>query len=88
MTAENNEIELFVLEMLRTRFDVPEAKLTEQVTLKSLGIDSLGGVELSLTIKKKYGVQFIAGEIGVEFTVTDVAELTREKLGKLEAAAS
>ncbi|MFI6442528.1 acyl carrier protein [Streptomyces sp. NPDC050759] len=88
MTAANNEIELFVQEMLRTRFDVPEAKLTEQATLKSLGLDSLGGVELSLTIKKRYGVQFIAGEIGVEFTVTDVADLTRQKLGELEAAAS
>jgi acyl carrier protein len=88
MTAENNDIELFVFEMLRTRFDIPEERLSEQASLKSLGIDSLGSVELSLTLKKRYGAQFVAGEIGVEFTVADVAELTRAKLGELETAGS
>jgi acyl carrier protein len=86
MTAQHNEIELFVLEMLRTRFDVPQARLSEDATLKGLGIDSLGAVELSLTLKKKFGPHFVAGEIGVEFSVTDIANLTRAKLAEPETA--
>lgn len=79
-----DELEQFVLDTLRTRFHVPAEELSPQVTLKELGIDSLGGVELSLTIKKKYGVSFVAGEIRVDFTLTDIAALTGKKLAEVE----
>lgn len=87
MSDVQDGIEAFIIETLGDRFGIPEAKLSPAVNLKTLGIDSLGGVELSLVLKKQYGVQFVAGEIRVEFTVGDIADLVREKLGEIEVSA-
>ncbi|WP_225846215.1 acyl carrier protein [Streptomyces sp. HPF1205] len=78
------DLEQFVIDTLRTRFHVPAEDLSPAVDLKTLGIDSLGGVELSLAIKKKYGVAFVAGEVRVDFTVADIAALTEKKLAEAE----
>jgi len=73
------EIETWVMTVLAERFGV-ENELSPGVSLKVLGIDSLGGVQLSLALKKKYGVAFVAGEIKVDFTLGEIAALTRGKL--------
>lgn len=74
----------FIVSTLTTRFGVPEAGMTPETDLKTLGIDSLGGVELSLAIKKKYGIAFVAGEITVEFTLAGIAELAERKLAGIQ----
>lgn len=90
MTEEttHEEITRFVIETVGDRFSVPASKLEPGVNLQTLGIDSLGGVELSLLLKKKYGVEFVAGEIAVAFTMSDIADLVRGKLGEFKALTS
>ena len=87
-TATHEDITRFVIETVGDRFGVPAAKLEPGVNLETLGIDSLGGVELSLLLKKKYGVEFVAGEIAVVFTMSDIAELVCGKLGEIKAVTS
>lgn len=79
-------IEAFILKTLTDVFNVPADQLSGAVTLQDLGIDSLGGVELSLAVKKRFGVAFVAGEITVEFSVADIAQLAGKKLAEQEPA--
>jgi acyl carrier protein len=79
-TAE--AIEAFILKTLAEVFNVPADRLSGTVTLEDLGIDSLGGVELSLAVKKRFGVAFVAGEITVEFSIGDIARLAEKKLAE------
>jgi acyl carrier protein len=88
MSDETKDIETFIMDTLAEEFAIPEQELAPDASLKSLNIDSLGGVELSLKIKKKYGVAFVAGEISVEFTVTDITALVVHKLAEPESVAS
>lgn len=74
----------FIVSTLTTRFGVPETGMTPETDLETLGIDSLGGVELSLAIKKKYGVAFVAGEITVKFTLAGIAALAERKLAEIQ----
>lgn len=87
MSDTQNEIEEFIIETLGDRFGIPGAKLSSSADLKALGIDSLGGVELGLVLKKRYGVRFVAGEIRVEFTVAEIAALAEDKLTEIKAVA-
>jgi acyl carrier protein len=82
------EIEAFVLEILATRFDVPAEQLSPASDLLELGIDSLGAIEVGLELKSRYGVDFTAGDIPVEFTVAAIVDMARRKLGAPRAAAS
>jgi len=79
------EIEQFILQTLVDRFGQVRAVLTPATTLRELGIDSLGGVELSLAIKKRYAVRFVAGEIKVDHSVADIAAAVATKLAPTEA---
>jgi acyl carrier protein len=91
MSDDSNDtktIETFILTTLTEEFGIAEQNLTPDASLKSLNIDSLGGVELSLKIKKKYGVTFIAGEISVDFTVADITALVEQKLAEPESGAA
>ncbi|MGF1428122.1 acyl carrier protein [Kitasatospora sp. LaBMicrA B282] len=88
MSDRTDTPEQFVLEVLADKFGVPQEQLAPDATLKSLGLDSLGGVELSLAIKKRYGVAFVAGELRVDFTVADIAQLTTEKLAAAAGGAA
>jgi acyl carrier protein len=81
-------IEQFIVTTLIERFGEDESRLGPEVTLKQLGIDSLGGVELSLAIKRRYGVRFVAGEIQVDFRVVDIAQVTADKIDALGQVAS
>ncbi|RKN47025.1 acyl carrier protein [Streptomyces hoynatensis] len=88
MSADAGEIEQFITRVLVDAFDAEEDGLGVDTTLRQLSIDSLGGVELSLALKKEYGVSFVAGEIQVDFSVTDIAELVRSKQRELGAVGS
>ncbi|AGL13743.1 acyl carrier protein [Actinoplanes sp. N902-109] len=88
MSQDIDKVQQFVAETLQTRFDIGPDDLTPGSTLRDLKIDSLGGVELSLVLKKQYGVQFVAGEISVDFTTADIAELVRQKLPEPQDAVS
>lgn len=88
MTEEAESIERFITNVLVEVFDAERNDLGVDTTLRQLGIDSLGGVELSLVIKKEYGVSFVAGEIQVDFSVSDIAELVSAKRRELGAVGS
>jgi acyl carrier protein len=77
-----DEVQIFVRDILVDRFEVPVDEFSPDTDLQSMGIDSFGGVEISIALKKSYGVEFVAGEIGVEFTVADIAALVLDKLGE------
>jgi acyl carrier protein len=82
------EIERFVYEILTSRFDVPAMDLSPSTNLLELGIDSLGGVEIGLELKAKYGVSFLSGDLPVELTVRAIADLVYTKLTELKARTS
>lgn len=88
MSDETLDIETFIMDTLAEEFSIPRQDLVPGASLKELHIDSLGGVELSLKIKKKYGVGFVAGEISVEFTIADITGLVVDKLAEPESIAS
>jgi acyl carrier protein len=88
MSDETNGIETFIMRTLTEEFGIPGDDLSPAADLKSLGIDSLGGVELSLAIKKEYGVAFVAGEISVEFSLAEIAALVQKKRADDESPAS
>ena len=81
-------IEAFVYEILAERFDVPVADLSPTADLVTLGIDSLGAVEVGLELRSRYGVNFAAGDIPVDCTVAAIVELTSAKVAELRAATS
>jgi acyl carrier protein len=70
----------FIMDVLVEKFDQERDELSGAVSLKELGIDSLGGVELALALKRRYGVSFVAGEITVEFSLDEIAALAQAKL--------
>lgn len=88
MSAEAGEIEQFIMRVLVDSFDAEEDGLSVDTTLRHLSIDSLGGVELSLALKKEYGVSFVAGEVQVDFSVADIAALVRTKQRELGTVGS
>jgi acyl carrier protein len=82
MSETLESVQEFVLDTVADRFNARPEQLSAEASLKSLGIDSLGGVEISLAIKKRFHVAFVAGEIAVDFTLGDIAELTLKKLAE------
>ncbi|NYI04902.1 acyl carrier protein [Allostreptomyces psammosilenae] len=88
MSEQTTDIQEFLISTLGERFRVPAAKLSAGARLSELGLDSLGTVELGMVVKKKYGAVFSAGEISIEFTVGDVAELIGKKVAEAEVPAS
>jgi acyl carrier protein len=78
--TDTTEIEHFIIQTLVDVFGQDADVLSPAATLKGLGIDSLGGVELSLAVKKRYGVRFVAGEVKVDDSVAEIAHAVAAKL--------
>ncbi|WP_261554913.1 acyl carrier protein [Frankia tisae] len=82
MSQQVQEIEAFIIDIVAQRLEVPVEELSSDAALASFGIDSFGAVEIAVALKNTYDVLFVAGEIGVDFTITDIAALALAKLAE------
>lgn len=64
---------------LHARYDVPAESVTPDATLESLGIDSLGLVELLFELEDKQGIR-TPSDFRTPHTVADVIEIIDQAL--------
>ena len=73
-------IEQMIRETLVDRFGVFGTDIGPATTFDDLNVDSLVLVELTVILKRAYGVPLETGELTEDLTVGQVAELVRAKL--------
>lgn len=64
-----------IAEVLR----LPESKVTEDVSLQDLTVDSFVLVELVVELQEEFGVQFVQEDLPAVKTVGDVVRLVNER---------
>ncbi|EFC81299.1 acyl carrier protein [Parafrankia sp. EUN1f] len=82
MSQQVEDIEIFIIDIVSQRLEVPVEEVPSDAAIGSFGIDSFGAVEIAVALKNTYDVLFVAGEIGVDFTIADIAALAVEKLAE------
>ena len=55
--------------------EVPVERVSEQATLESLGVDSLGGLKIVVEVEKRYGIEISESEINKIRTMPDIFAL-------------
>ncbi|WP_131799525.1 acyl carrier protein [Parafrankia sp. CH37] len=82
VSQQVEDIEIFIIDIVSQRLEVPVEEIPSDAAIGSFGIDSFGAVEIAVALKNTYDVLFVAGEIGVDFTIADIAVLAVEKLAQ------
>jgi acyl carrier protein len=80
-------IENKVKAVLQKVLDVEESEIKPTARLdQSLGIDSTEMVEISVVLKKEFGVQIADNEIKKTHTLNDVVEILKSKMSNSESS--
>ncbi|MEV4741579.1 acyl carrier protein [Streptomyces sp. NPDC049555] len=66
-------------DVLTSTFRVPAQEVTPEATLDDLGLDSIGVVELFMTLQDTYGVTLDDTHATPDMTVRDVTALLQER---------
>lgn len=75
-----------IIDLLTTKFDMPEALIRSGQSFDVMGLDSLVLLEVALAIKKETGVVLSEEELLPELTVTDLTALIHARLQEARRA--
>ena len=73
------ELQEKLIDVLTTKFDMPEEQIRGGSTFEEVGLDSLVLLEVALLINREMGVFLSEEELLPSFTVTDLTTLLETK---------
>jgi len=77
---ESLGIESAVKQFLAERFDIPPERLTEQASMRELGLDSMMMLEVMLEVEDRFGIKLKDLSMPPNPTLRDVVDLAQRNL--------
>ncbi len=77
---ESLRIESAVKQFLAERFDIPPERLTGQVSMRDLGLDSMMMLEVMLEVEDRFGIKLKDLSMPANPTLRDVVDLAERNL--------
>jgi len=77
---ESLRIEIAVKQFLAERFDIPPERLTEHVSMRDLGLDSMMMLEVMLEVEDRFGIKLKDLSMPANPTLRDVVDLAERNL--------